>query len=111
VSNQDDPTSENVLELLRQTFAEGLSDRQVPGDEEPLFGPEAQLDSMELVAFIADVEEVVEERWGRAVILADERALSRSRSPFRHLIALAGYVVELLGEGTAQEQPAAPGPA
>lgn len=100
------PSQDEVLQLLRAVFAEGLPEREVPGDRDPLFGPAAQLDSMELVAFVADVEEAVEERWGEPVILADERALSRSRSPFRHLLALAGYVVELLtGEAPAGAEP------
>jgi len=92
------PTQAEILALLTETFSEGLPDRNPPGADEPLLGPDAQLDSMELVSFVSDVEDVLSERFGADVILADERALSRSKSPFRSLNALAEYVGELLSD-------------
>jgi hypothetical protein len=105
-----------ALKLLKEVFAEVLPDQELPGDEEPLFGADAKqgfliareeplfgadakLDSMQIVSFVADVEEVVNERFSTQLILADERALSRSKSPFRHLTALAGYVAERIADG------------
>ena len=85
--------------MLHEVFTETMPDRELPGDDTPLIGPDAQVDSMELVSFVADVEEAIYERWQRDVVLADERALSRSRSPFRTLPALAEYVVERLSHG------------
>jgi len=93
------PTPDEALALLREVLAETLPDRELPGDEDPLFGPEAQIDSMELVSFVADVEDRVDELWRRSVVLASEEAMSRSRSPFRHLRALAEYLHELLSDG------------
>lgn len=90
------PTVEETLALLREVLAETLAGRELPGDEDPLFGPEAQIDSMELVSFVADVEDRVDDRWRRSVVLASEEAMSRKRSPFRHLGALAEYLSELL---------------
>jgi acyl carrier protein len=92
---KNDPAE--IFALLQRVFAETLPDRTLPTPEEPLLGDAAPLDSMELVAFVADVEAAVEEQYGRPVVLADERALSRNRSPFRSLAALAEYVGELLG--------------
>lgn len=93
------PTSDDVLIMLREVFTETMLDRDLVDDDTPLIGPDAQVDSMELVSYIADVEEAIYERWRRDVVLADERALSRSRSPFRNLSALSEYVVESLSDG------------
>ena len=93
------PTQEQALELMREVFAECLPEHPVPDDEVALFGPDAQLTSMELVSLVADVEELINDRWDTQIILADERALSRSKSPFRNLAALAAYVTERLTHG------------
>jgi hypothetical protein len=63
----------------------------------PLVGPEAAVTSMGLVSLIADVESTIEERYGVSLTLVSEQALSRKRSPFRHVDALADYVMELVG--------------
>ena len=86
-----------ALALLREVFTESLPDRTLPADDAPLLGPGASLDSMELVALVADVEEVVNTRLGVYLVLADDRAMSRKQSPFRDLNALAAYLVERLG--------------
>jgi acyl carrier protein len=75
------------------------ADRRFTHDEETvLFGPEAGLDSLGLVSLILDVELAVNEREGTALILADERAVSRHRNPFRNVGALADFVVARLEE-------------
>ena len=63
-----------------------------------LIGEGGIIDSLNLVSLILDVEEYLEERMGLSVILADERAISRERSPFRTIEALADYVWELTEE-------------
>lgn len=75
--------------------------RAVPaaGEDVELYGgPGALLDSMGLVALIADVEARVAAETGVDVVLADERALSRSRSPFRSVSVLREHVVSVLVE-------------
>ena len=49
-----------------------------------LFGPESALDSLGLVSLLMDVEEA----------LSDERAMSRSASPFRNVPTLVAYIRE-----------------
>lgn len=63
----------------------------------PIFGPGAPLDSLGLVNLLADLEYRLAERFGRDVVLASERAMSRGRSPFRDLDSLTEYALELLG--------------
>ena len=64
----------------------------------PLFGREGILDSIGLVNVVLDVERVVNERAGRAIALADDRAMSQARSPFQSAVVLANYVEQLLQE-------------
>lgn len=62
-------------------------------EETPLYGREGQLDSLSLVALVLDVEDAVDDKAGRRVVLADERALAQSRSPFRSVGTFADYVL------------------
>ena len=54
------------------------------------------LDSLEFVNFIVLLEQRVAEVFGIAVTLADERALSRQKSPFSTVGRLTDYLTELL---------------
>ena len=61
------------------------------GKETPLFGRDGVLDSLGLVALVVAVEQAIDDQYGVSVSLADERALSERRSPFRTIGALADY--------------------
>jgi hypothetical protein len=63
-----------------------------------LFGRSGIFDSLGLVSLVVAVEEAVADRYGRALSLADERALSETRSPFRTIGTLAEYTQRLLEE-------------
>ena len=62
----------------------------------PLIGPGAVVSSLELVSLIVEMEQIVEDDCGLAITIADERAMSRRRSPFRTIGTLADYVLELV---------------
>jgi hypothetical protein len=64
--------------------------------ETVLFGPGGFVDSLGLVQVAVEAERLVAERTGHAIALADERAMSRTHSPFRTLGSLAEYITELL---------------
>ncbi len=55
------------------------------------------VDSINLVTFIALVEERLEEKTGRPVRLVTEKAMARKSSPFRTLGTLADYIAQVLG--------------
>jgi acyl carrier protein len=57
-----------------------------------LLGSESALDSMHLVSLIIAIEREVEDTFGVALTLADERALSMKESPFRSIQSLADYI-------------------
>ena len=62
----------------------------------PLIGEDASLSSMALVSYIADVESTLTENYNLTLTLVSEKALSRKKSPFRTVNALADYVLELV---------------
>jgi len=90
----------DMLELLQGTLDSHVLDeggdavRATP--ELILIGESAAVTSMALVSFIADVESTLQEKHNLTLTLVSERALSRKKSPFRSVDALAEYVVELV---------------
>jgi acyl carrier protein len=74
-------------------------DRQlIKAPETRLVGSESVLDSMQLVSLIVAIERDVEDTFGVALTLADERALSMKASPFRSIRSLADYIGSLIIE-------------
>ncbi len=66
--------------------------------ETPLFGGPDGIDSLSLVRIVAEVEREAEQKAGKRVVLADERAMSMRHSPFRSVTSLADLLAERLGE-------------
>lgn len=64
--------------------------------ESRLFGSEGSLDSFGLVNLIVLIEESVNEKFECSITLADEKAMSLKRSPFRTVDSLANYIIEQL---------------
>jgi acyl carrier protein len=72
-------------------------DVRIPKAEDTvLFGEGSALDSIGLVRLILAIEEGVEDDLNVSITLADEKAMSRERSPFRTVSSLAEYVRSLL---------------
>lgn len=87
-----------VIETTRQMLAEEGRDANVTLDADTtLFGTDGLLDSMGLVALIVAVEQQLQDRYGRPVALADEKALSQRNSPYRSIRTLAAYAAQELG--------------
>jgi hypothetical protein len=84
--------AESIKKLIIETLPPGLGEGSV------IFGGGSPLDSLGLVNFLADLEAAIADRFGRDVILASDRAMSRSSSPFRDVPALTTYALELLSE-------------
>ena len=60
-----------------------------------IFGDASPLDSLGLVTLLIEIEERLADR-GVTVTLADARALSQTRSPFRDVPSLIAYLQELV---------------
>lgn len=88
-----------VVAGLREVIEQ--SDRPMPAtidETTSLIGKQAVLDSLALVTLIVDLEQRVEEEFGAALTLADDRAMSQRSSPFRTVGSLVAYLEQLLGE-------------
>jgi hypothetical protein len=85
------------LEKINQLIADTLP-RPAAEPGKLIFGSGGVLDSLDLVNFLADLEYRLAEEFGREVVLASDRAMSRTRSPFRDVDVLAAYILELLSE-------------
>ena len=93
----------DVVKLITKVYAEVAESEglETPDDlsaETTLFGDEGVLDSMALVTMIVEIEQTIEDEFDITVSLADEKALSRSRSPYRSIGTLAEYAAEQMGE-------------
>ncbi len=60
-----------------------------------LIGSSGLFDSMDLVNFLVDLEEVLEEEYDQEFISQDERAMSRSHSPFMNPEELTKFILEI----------------
>jgi acyl carrier protein len=92
---------EAVLDIVIQAVVDLNDDLNIPALNSPeattlLYGKDGNLDSIGLVRLISDVEDMIFTRLNRRVVLADERAMSRTRSPFRSIGVLAEYIEERL---------------
>jgi acyl carrier protein len=94
--------SENIAAVYRAVDwinGELPPDRQlIKAPETRLVGSESVLDSMHLVSLIVAIEREVEDAFGVAVTLADERALSMNASPFRSIQSIADYIGMIITE-------------
>ncbi len=93
------PVQEIILKCLSE-LGEVLErpELQCAGPDTGLYGRRGLLDSLNLVALLSDIEGRVGDEYGVPIVIADERALSESRSPFRTVETLAEYVHRLIQE-------------
>ena len=98
ISNRDEIVA-LIIDTLQPFRAGGeSSDSQTVA----IYG-DGGMDSMGLVIFLAELEARLTESTGRDLVLANEKAMSRSHSPYRDVGTLADFVLEMLCE--AQTQP------
>jgi D-alanine--poly(phosphoribitol) ligase subunit 2 len=92
---------EKVLQAIFDAVEE--LNQQLPPDrrlarspDTVLLGNAAKLDSLGLVALIVTAEQTIEDRFGLAVTLADDRAMAQKNSPFKTIGTLADYAALLI---------------
>src|SRR6266403_2101090 len=88
---------ENIVTAIYRavdwTNGELPPDRQlIKAPETRLLGSQSVFNSMHLVSLIVAIEREVEDIFGVALTLVDERALSMKESPFRSIQSLADYI-------------------
>ncbi len=91
---------QDVIDLIIETANElGEDEIGVKGElsaDTVLFGKKGVLDSMGLVTLIIAVEQAIEDRFGKTIALADEKAMSQASSPYRSVATLSDYAVSEL---------------
>jgi len=94
-------TRAEIVDLIAACFRDNLP---TPGSAPTLdentriFGKDGAFDSIQLVNLLMEVEQRVNERYRTTISIADDRAMSQERSPFRRIGSLADYVSILLAE-------------
>ncbi len=94
-------TRDECIGLIVEIYAEFVpaEENAAPvGPDTRLFGGDRPLDSTALVSLVVEVEQQVNERCGSAIVIADDRAMSQTRSPFRSVESLADYIQTLLAK-------------
>jgi acyl carrier protein len=98
------PDLPHVMELIVRLCKEhneiAEPERQIDlrdPDAARLYGRQGVLDSLGLVSLLAAIEQALEDEHGIQVTLADERAFSQARSPFRTVASLSEYIHGLCG--------------
>src|SRR5690349_3479864 len=90
-------TVEVVKSAVREMSDElGYESLRDASENTVLFGGEEGIDSLSLVRIVAEVERAAEETFAKRVVLADEQAMSRRKSPFRTVGSLAELLEERL---------------
>ncbi len=85
-----------IIKFLEEFLKEELEDTIELSMDSKLFGGGGPLDSMALVSLIVDLEEFIEDEYGKTITLANEKAMSRRTSPFSRVQNLIDYIIEQL---------------
>jgi acyl carrier protein len=94
--------NEMVFHCLNDLLSElaGKDGSQIPvvDDSTRLIGKKGILDSLGLVTLIVSIEQKLLDDHGIVATIADERALSMEKSPFKTVCSLSEYVTLLIKE-------------
>ena len=96
----------DIVDLVTSSFKEISSDQddknKPPLDElnesTYLIGRRSFLDSISLVSLLVEVEQKLNDDFGLSITIADERAMSQEKSPFRTMGTLVDYIQLLVNE-------------
>ena len=92
---------DKIYEIIKEAVAE-LNEqleekRKIEfSDDVRLIGRAAAVDSMDFVALITIIEELVADKLGKSIRIVSDRAFSMERSPFQSIGTLTDFVTELV---------------
>lgn len=92
--NKTDLQTLLLKELKEFVAANNISAENITIDTR-LIGLTGILDSLDLVSFIVHAEEMINDNFSVEILLTDERAMSRTTSPFLSLETLSRFVLEV----------------
>jgi acyl carrier protein len=89
----------NILNLLQDFISENEIEIETKVNENTrLIGSSSIFDSFDLVRFVVEVEEFLDEKYGIEIQLASEKAMSRRKSPFISIKTLSNFILEETNE-------------
>ena len=88
----------SLYEILLETHQEDQLQKSSLDESTRLIGRNGVLTSLELVTLIVNIEQKLSEEHDISLTIADERAMSQKKSPFRTVEALSGYISLLIKE-------------
>ena len=95
--------NEKILNLIIRSVKEVneqlIEDKDLEQSAETiLFGKEGKLDSLALVNLLVAIEQNIEDEYDITITIADEKAMSQERSPFRTIGTLVDYIDMLIND-------------
>ncbi|MBI2685883.1 MAG: hypothetical protein HYX27_06185 [Acidobacteria bacterium] len=86
-----------IQEAYLLFLPQGSSGASISADTR-LFGGDSILDSTALVSLLIEIEQQLNDTHHVEIVIADDRAMSQKRSPFRTIGSLAEYLAVLVAE-------------
>lgn len=87
-----------IIEALNELNDEFPEDEKIIiSSDTILFGKDSQIDSLSLVSLIVSIESKLCSILDRDLSLTDDRAMTRSESPFLNVQTLKNYILEIVG--------------
>ncbi|MBI1182858.1 acyl carrier protein [bacterium] len=87
-----------ITDVVSETTEQMGIDFEISDGESPLYGKTTPINSIVLVNIIVAVEDELNTRYNKSIIIASEKAFSRKLSPFRTIESLVDYTTELMQE-------------
>ena len=88
---------QSILKAIDELNEQFSPEQQLKKSEKTvLFGKDGKLDSLGLVSLLVTIEQNIEDEFDVSFTIADERAMSQKRSPFRTIGTLADYIDMLM---------------
>ena len=84
-----------IIDALKETESEVFSNADLDTE---IFGGKGTLDSLGLVTFLINLEQKIEDEFGKNITIADEKAMSAKNSPFRTVTTLELFLINKLNE-------------
>ena len=86
----------NQVEQLNDTFPD--AQKVTVSENTVLFGNGSSIDSLSLVSIIVDLEMLFSAEYSHDILLTDDKAMAREKSPFTNITTLVDYIFELINE-------------
>ena len=92
-----------ITHIVLSTFNQVITDNEkiysgVADETTIIMGDESPFDSIDLVSFIVGLEQTLEDDHSVPIILADDRAMSQVKSPFKSIGSIIDYIEILIKE-------------